>query len=211
MAERETRTVTGKVELRADEGQPKRLTGYASLFNRETVIQTKSGVRFREVVHPGAFSESITRPDDIRAAFNHDPRLVLGRTTANTLIVREDSLGLYYEIVPPDTSYARDLVVSIERGDITESSFQFEIVNDNDEKWSFPSRGSGELPLRAIKRATLRDVSPVTFPAYEGTSVSMRAESRAKTDDSEVELPKPDHAAEHLAALLALDEAEADG
>lgn len=136
------------------------------MFDREAVI---AGL-FRERIAPGAFAEAI-REDDVRALFNHDPNLILGRTTAGTLLLAEDETGLRYEIDPPETQWARDLMVSVERGDISQSSFGFSVVR---EEWQAPS-SPNELPLRTILEARLYDVSPVTFPAYEETTAEARS------------------------------------
>uniref|UniRef100_A0A6M3J6J5 Putative peptidase n=1 Tax=viral metagenome TaxID=1070528 RepID=A0A6M3J6J5_9ZZZZ len=198
--QRERRTVAGQVELRATAGEPTKLVGYAAVFNEETVI----GSWFRERIAPGAFADAIARPDDVRAHFNHEPNLILGRNAAGTLTLEEDARGLKYEITLPETSYARDLAVSVERGDVTQSSFMFAIDKDDDEDWDYSETKAGKLPLRTVKAVTLYDVSPVVFPAYESTTVSARA-LVLKDDRPTV----PDHAAEHLAALLDLDEASA--
>jgi HK97 family phage prohead protease len=137
-----------------------KLAGYAAVFDLEANIAGE----FRECIARGAFTAAIGR-DDVRALFNHSPDFVLGRTTAGTLRLSEDSIGLRYEIDPPDTQWARDLIVSVERGEVKQSSFAF---NATDEEWVFGKRG--ELPLRIVRAARLWDVSPVVFPAYEGTS-----------------------------------------
>lgn len=167
MTEIERRYVT--CELRATEGETRRIVGYAAIFN--SISEEIFG--FREMIMPGAFSEVI-ETDDVRALINHDPNLVLGRNTAGTLRLFEDERGLRYEIDPPDTSYARNLMISLDRGDVDQSSFGFNVLPENEE-W----RGPGDddpLPLRIIhKFKRLHDVSPVTFPAYPETSVSARA------------------------------------
>lgn len=168
MAERETRVVDVQVEARSDDGAPTRLVGYAALFNRDAVI---AGL-FRERIAPGAFTQAVGR-DDVRALFNHDANFVLGRTTSGTLTLREDGQGLQYDVVPPDTTWARDLMVSVQRGDISQSSFAFSV---DEEAWDY---SGGDLPLRTVTRATLYDVSPVTYPAYEATSVSARSAAEA--------------------------------
>ena len=200
MAERERRIVDRKVEARAAEGQPVKLIGYAAVFNQEAII---AGF-FREKINPGAFADAISRPDDVRAAFNHEPNLVLGRTTAGTLRLVEDSTGLLYEIDPPETSYANDLMVSVKRGDVSQSSFMFEVTG---EKWTYPAASTGLLPLREINAVILYDVSPVTYPAYEGTSVSARAMA-LKDAPPATPVPPLDHGAALLLEQLALDEVE---
>ena len=200
MADHEIRTLASPVEARAVDGQPSKLSGYAAVFNPETVIAEM----FREVILPGAFALSVER-DDVRAQFKHEPNLVLGRTTAGTLRLREDDKGLAYEIDPPDTSYARDLLVSVQRGDVSQSSFMFDVTG---EAWEYPTATSGQLPLRKITRVKLYDVSPVTFAAYEGTSVSARAMMLKDAPPIELALaPSPDQGAVMLLEQLALDEA----
>lgn len=198
----ERRITAGTVEARA-EGDSKRLSGYAAVFNQETVI---AGM-FREVILPGAFADAVVN-DDVRAQFNHGDGgvLPLGRTKAGTLRLTEDDHGLHYEIDMPDTTQARDLMVSVGRGDVAESSFMFS-VDSADETWDYAATKSGSLPLRQIARVKLYDVSPVTFPAYAGTSVSARA--MELKDAAPVEVPVVDHSTAHLSALLDLDEAAA--
>jgi uncharacterized protein len=149
--------------------------GYAALFNSETVI----GSWFREVILPGAFKDTVAN-DDIRVAFNHSPHYIIGRTSAKTAEFTEDKTGLRYKADPPDTTWAKDMVTSIKRRDITGSSFQFEVEKDEDEEWDFSQTKQGKLPLRTIKRAKLYEGGPVAFPAYEDTTVSARAIGRAE-------------------------------
>jgi HK97 family phage prohead protease len=128
----------------------------------------------------GAFTEAITK-DDVRALFNHDENFVLGRNKSGTLRLAEDETGLKYEIDPPDTSYARDLLTVVGRGDVDASSFAFRVIED---MWEYfeqddPDEATRTPPLRTIKKCELFDVSPVTYPAYPTTSVSARAKERA--------------------------------
>lgn len=165
----ERRTVAAAVTLgaagRASVGGA-RLVGHAALFNNQTIV----GGMFRERIAPHAFDEAIRRRDDVRATFNHDPNYVLGRTTAGTLTLAVDARGLRYDVTPPDTTWAKDLVTSIARGDVTQSSFAFQIL---EESWPGGIKGD-QLPLRIIESVRLFDICPCTFPAYEDTSVGAR-------------------------------------
>jgi len=176
MPEQERRVVSAPVEARASE-KAKSLGGYAARFNSETVI---AGL-FREIIAPGAFTDALP-VSDVRALWNHDPnQLPLGRTSAGTLVLAQDGQGLTYEVMLPDTTLARDLYASVERGDIKESSFAFTVAKDGDD-WAYPK---GELPVRTIRTvAELFDVSPVTYPAYNTTTVSARAAAAAQTDQA---------------------------
>lgn len=127
---------------------------------------------FQEVVHPDAFKKTLADDPDTRAYFNHDQSLILGRTRAGTLRLGVDSIGLAYEIDMPDTSYARDLMVSMERGDVTQSSFAFFVVRGGDE-WSETEDG---FPLRTLRAVSIHegDVSPVSTPAYPDADSGLR-------------------------------------
>jgi HK97 family phage prohead protease len=172
------------VSLRKKGDAPSVVEGYGALFGQETVITTKD-LRFREVIAPGAFRDSIAQ-DDIRVAFNHDANFIIGRTSAKTATVTETSTGLQYSAEPPDTSWARDLMTSIQRRDITGSSFQFEVAKDEDEEWDLTPMRQGLLPLRTIKRAKLFEVGPVAFPAYDTTTVSARAIERVSVARAQI-------------------------
>ena len=123
---------------------------------------------FREQVAPGAFADTLAAGDDVRALFNHDPNIILGRTKSGTLRLAEDDTGLYVEIDPPDTEQARALVAGIERGDVDQMSFGFAVIMD---KWSIDAN---EQYVRTLEQVKLYDVSPVVYPAYPDTSVSVR-------------------------------------
>lgn len=159
----EKRTVQFVIESRDDDA-PK-MIGHAAVFNEETNI---AGM-FIERVAPGAFKKSI-KEDDVRALFNHDPNFVLGRNKAKTLILEEDERGLKIEISPPDTQVARDLTTLMKRGDISQMSFAFQVLRDEWEKGE-----DGKPDVRTLKKVRLFDVSPVTFPAYEGTDIAVRS------------------------------------
>ncbi|MCW7552142.1 HK97 family phage prohead protease [Endozoicomonas gorgoniicola] len=153
----------GTIELRDDDGE-QRISGYAAMFN--SLSENLGG--FREQIAPGAFDQVMQ--DDVRALFNHEPHLILGRTTADTLQLSLDDTGLRYRIDPPDTQYARDLIKSIERGDVTQSSFAFWVEDDS---WDEDKDGRVIRTVKKFRR--LYDISPVTYPAYPDTSVAARS------------------------------------
>jgi len=123
----------------------------------------------RERVMPGAFTRALKEKQDVRALVNHNPSMILGRTAAGTLRLKQDDEGLLTEIDPPDTQVGRDVIVSLKRGDVDQMSFGFRSV---EEKWI---EKRGETPIREIHDADLFDVSVVAFPAYEETSVQVRS------------------------------------
>lgn len=178
----ERRTITLK-ELRvvdsvSEPGVEPAIEGYASVFDSWSE-ELGGNSPFREKVVKGAFEETI-QIDDIRALFNHDPNYVLGRNKAGTLTLEEDEKGLKVRIVPPDTQWAKDLLVSIKRGDITQMSFGFTVILD---RWSYEDN----IDVRELLKVKLFDVSPVTFPAYSQTECGIRSMfDIMKTHQSEV-------------------------
>jgi len=140
------------------------IEGYAAVF--DTISEELFG--FFEMIEPGAFARAVSGEDDVRALWNHDERYVLGRTKSGTLTLNEDEVGLRVRILPPDAQWARDAMESIRRGDVDQMSFGFKTLEDT---WDMRD-GS---PLRRVKSVKLFDVSPVTFPVYPQTTVSVRS------------------------------------
>ena len=162
------------IELRADAQAGDVLEGYAAVFNQETDIM---GL-WKEKVRAGAFLDTLKRGDSVYALFNHDVNLVLAKNqkadgSSGGLKMHEDRTGLKVTIIPVDTPTGNEVKELIRGGYVDKMSFAF-IVED--EVWS---RKDG-MDVREITKVRLFDVSPVTFPAYQGTSISARAqEARA--------------------------------
>ena len=167
MNENEIERRTFKVELKADSknGAPI-MRGIAAVFN--SLSEDLGG--FREMIAPGAFRDAIVT-SDVRALYNHNPDMVLGRTKSGTLKLEENDTGLAFEVEPPDTSFARDLQVSMQRGDIDQCSFGFTVEKGG----ATIERSSDGILVRTINKIkALYDVSPVTYPAYAQTSCAVR-------------------------------------
>lgn len=184
------------------------ISGYAAVFNQETVIGGMFG--FREQIDPHAFDDAI-KVDDVRALFNHNPDILLGRTESGTLTLSVDKRGLKYTIDLPNTAAARDVRELIRRGDVTGSSFGFTVDED---EWDESEMKKGKLPLRTLTKVSLFDVSPVTYPAYPQTSVSARSKAQAITETVEQakeasEAAKPAAVKEREAMRARLDAAKA--
>ena len=160
------------VECRAHEGETRAMSGYAAVFYNAEERGTEYGLGEGAVerIMPGAFQRAISEQDDVRALFNHDSNQVLGRSKSGTLRLSVDARGLRYEVDAPDTSLARDLATSIERGDITGSSFAFRVT---DSEWVHEDG----VDVRLVQGVELFDVGPVTYPAYEATAASVRSEA----------------------------------
>lgn len=180
-----------KAEFRKQDTEQPKIIGYGAVFN--SLSENLGG--FQEVIMPGAFADTLG--DDVRALMNHDANLILGRTIAGTLKLAEDNIGLLYEIDPPQTSYAKDLLLSIQRGDIDQSSFGFQVL---EESWKSPT-DDNPLPIRVLHKVRLFDVSPVTFPAYPTTTVSARTLDTVKQLTQESELKNRELTSGRLAIL----------
>lgn len=189
MSEIERRTMTG-VEIRAEDGKPTKIVGYAAVFS--SLSEELYG--FREMVMPGAFDRALKEKHDVRALVNHDENQILGRTKAGTLKLSVDKRGLKAEIEPPDTQAARDAVTSVKRGDLDGMSFAFRTLTD---AW----RTQDGEQIRELLDLELVDVSVVAFPAYPATTVSARALEQAKAAAAppipEQEVPLEVYAARH--------------
>jgi len=152
-------------ELRVTgDGQPK-ITGYAAKYGKWSL--DLGG--FTERIQAGAFDE-VMEKSDVRALKNHDPNLLLGRTTSGTLRLKSNTVGLNFEIDPPDTNNGRDIIEEIRRKDITGCSFAFTVEED---EWKNKKDGSAERTITKVRQ--LFDVGPVTFPAYPDTDVAVRS------------------------------------
>jgi HK97 family phage prohead protease len=147
---------------------PKVVRGYAARFN--ALSDDLGG--FREMIAPGAFAGVLG--DDVRALIDHRSEMILGRTKAGTLRLREDDDGLAVEIDLPDTQIARDLAASMARGDVDQMSFGFTVDRDD---WAITEDGVVVRTIEAL--SGLFDVSVVTFPAYPQTEASLRSRAAA--------------------------------
>lgn len=164
---RQLRGIPGSFTTREDGGELS-IEGYFAVYDSNYEIADGMS----ESIAPGAFGESLS--GDVRALVNHDTTLVLGRTTAHTLELRDDSHGLWGRIVinPKDGS-AMDAHARVERGDVSQCSIGFDIIS---EETDFREDGSVHWTIREAK---LWEVSICTFPAYTETNVSARAAEKA--------------------------------
>ena len=162
--DREIRAIPAEFRIQQAENEPLKIIGYAARFNE--LSEEMWGMR--EKIAPGAFTEAIGK-SDVRALWNHDPNYVLGRTKNGTLQIREDEQGLFYEVTPPDAQWARDLVESIKRGDVDQSSFAFTVEAQEWDERSDP------ITRTIVKVRELFDVSPVTYPAYPTATSGVRS------------------------------------
>ena len=172
-----------KIEIRG-EGDDRKITGYAAVFYREGDPDTEYWITddIVERIDRSAFDQVVGR-DDVLAVFNHNDDNLLGRSSANTLKLRIDDVGLRYEIRFDENDPDHVRVQSkINRGDLSGSSFAF---FDPVSEWNDNVRYAGRdgVSIRNITDVgNLYDVGPVSFPAYKGTSAGMRCGVHSKAD-----------------------------
>lgn len=170
-----TDSIVCRTSFRFDRGSSE-IIGYAAVFfdPKDDGTQYRMGDAFIERLDPKAFDAALARGDDVRALFNHDPDQLLGRVSSGTLKLEKDSRGLKYriKIAKNDPDHQR-VISKIERGDLDGSSFAF-----MPDKWRTEQRDG--VTVRTVTDLHLFDVSPVTFPAYTGTTAELRS---ANLDD----------------------------
>lgn len=158
---REIRTIARELRVKPDTNT---LAGYIAVFNS----WSEDLCGFREKLAPGCFKSSLN--NDVVGLINHDTSAVVGRTTSKTLRLSEDDKGLAFECDLPETTRAKDLVISVQRGDVTGCSFGFYCTSD---QWDYDKDGSAE---RTVLDVELFEVSVgVTFPAYPDAEAHIRS------------------------------------
>lgn len=169
--------LTFEAEVRAiatDDGSL-RIGGYAAQFNKEA-----TGLNFREMIAPGAFTRALKSGDPVFLLVNHDTdQLPLASTQGGTLVLSEDEVGLRMEAtLDPSNPRAAELASALTRGDVDKMSFAFSVA---------PGGDTREEGLRTLTDLNLFEVSVVTWPAYDASSVGMRSED---SDADDLELRK---------------------
>lgn len=147
------------------------LSGYAAVYDVRT--SEKIWGEFWEVIRRGAFATALAGSEDVRMIHSHDTAVVLGRTSARTLRLSDDAKGLKFEVDLPDTQAGRDLLTSVERGDITQMSFGFRTLK---QRWTEEAAADGSKmeAVRELLEVKLLEISPVAFPAYAETQIGTR-------------------------------------
>jgi Escherichia/Staphylococcus phage prohead protease len=158
----------GDLRVVTGEGMRQKLVGHAIVFN----TLSEPLMFFREQIAPEAVDRTLNEQIDMRALIDHEPAKLMGRLTAGTLRVKKDAHGLLVEIDPPDTTYSRDALESVRRGDLTGMSFAFRTMPGGDQ-WD----ESTDPPTRTVLDMRISEVSIVTFPAYPATDVDVAQRS----------------------------------
>ena len=153
-----------KITREEDSPDERVIEGYFALYESETELWKDSF----EIINRGAFEKTI-KQNDIRALWNHNTQYVLGRSKNGSLELKADEKGLFGTIKLPKTQYANDLYELVSRGDIDQASFGFNIIDEELEELE-----NGGYRWR-INDIDLHEISVVTFPAYENTTVQARS------------------------------------
>lgn len=170
----QARSSKSKFETREADGEMY-ISGYFAVFNSEYEIWPGAVESVAETAFDGALS------DDIRCLIDHETRLVLGRNKAGTLTLKTDARGLWGEVrINPNDQDAVNLYERVKRGDVDQCSFGFDILDEE-----FEDRG--DIVKWTIKKVKLYEVSVVTFPAYEETSVSARKQQLGEIKKRNIE------------------------
>lgn len=176
LGSRQVRAIPSDLRTRREDGADPVIEGYFAVFNSNYQISND----LSESVAPGAFARSLEE-NDVRALVNHDTTLVLGRTKSGTLELKEDDIGLFGTIqVNPNDRSAMDLYERVSRGDVDGCSFGFDI---RAEETDISDDGSVHWTMTDID---LAEVSCCTFPAYQETNISARAEDAAEIRKREI-------------------------
>jgi Escherichia/Staphylococcus phage prohead protease len=169
------RAVATRTDFSSAPDSPGNIVGYAATYR--TLSSDLGG--FRERINPGAFDKSLRNGDDVRCLIGHDPNLIVGRTKNGTLRLASDATGLRMACALPNTSYARDLMTSVGRGDLSECSFGFSVDDDDWTDEDDPDDRGARIKVRTLRSVRVLDVSVVAYPAYPGTSVSAEPKAMA--------------------------------
>lgn len=162
--EREVRGYNGGVVIEEREGSAPMITGYAAVYNSDSVDLGY----FTEVIRPGAFRRAISEKQDVRALLDHDSGKIIARTKAGNLTLSEDENGLRVELAPIDTPDGKAALEWVRSGVVDGFSFGFETISD---RWSTRDGKN----YRELLDVNLFEVSLVAFPAYPGTSAGIRS------------------------------------
>lgn len=175
IGKRQTRCINGNFQTREEDGNLY-IEGYFAVFN--SVYNIAPGMS--ESIAPGAFSKVLN--NDVRCLTDHDTRLVLGRTTAKTFEIREDEHGLWGRaLVNPNDQDAMNTKARVDRGDVNQASFGFDILDEETEY-----RDDGSIHW-TIKEVELYECSVCTFPAYKETNITARSAQKDEIEKRKAE------------------------
>lgn len=190
-------------EIRAEQNED----GVGIVTGRPVVYNSKTDLGyFDEVIERGALNGADLK--DVRFLVNHDiSKIPLARSRNNNanstmqLMPDDQGMAIRVNLDVKNNSDARNLYSAIERGDITGMSFMFRI---DDEEWT---ELDSDHPTRHIRKISdVVEVSAVTFPAYEDTSISVR--NKEALDNAKLALESAKRTLESDKNILELEKAK---
>lgn len=182
------------IEVRSQEDSDKMvIEGYALKYN--TWSEDLGG--FVETISPEALDK--TDLSDVRCLVDHIPSQIIGRTTAGTLELTKDEVGLKYRCTLPNTNYAKDLYENMRVGNINQCSFGFILSDDGDEMRFDKNNNIYQRTLKNISQLT--DVSVVTYPAYKDTDVAPALRSIEKIEQEKKDIAQKEELTKKLRKL----------
>ena len=192
MVQKETRSMPEKIELRSHDDEENYIEGYALKFGTES--EDLGG--FIETIERDALKD--TDFSDVRALFNHNADHIIARSSADTLKLEVDDIGLKFKARIPNTTYGRDLLENLRNGNVNQCSFGFRLAEKGDSFKFDEARKIYKRTLKNIKE--ILDVSVVTYPAYKDSNVAPALRSIEKLKSEELRK----HEAEKLKLELEL-------
>ena len=192
MVQKETRSMSEKIELRSHDDEENYIEGYALKFGTES--EDLGG--FIETIERDALKD--TDFSDVRALFNHNADHIIARSSADTLKLEVDDIGLKFKARIPNTTYGRDLLENLRNGNVNQCSFGFRLAEKGDSFKFDEARKIYKRTLKNIKE--ILDVSVVTYPAYKDSNVAPALRSIEKLKSEELRK----HEAEKLKLELEL-------
>jgi HK97 family phage prohead protease len=158
------------------------LSGYAVTYGvlSDNPLPETPGIKER--ILPGAFRESVEGTDDVLFLWQHDSKYIFGRKRSGQLVLKDDGKGVWFENSPPDVGWANDLIVSVKRRDIANMSFSFGVPLGG-----VSIKREGQDIVQSVKEGKLFEISLVTFPVYESTSIVARASNALIVDGIVIE------------------------
>ena len=192
MVQKETRSMSEKIELRSHDDEENYIEGYALKFGTES--EDLGG--FIETIERDALKD--TDFSDVRALFNHNADHIIARSSADTLKLEVDDVGLKFKARIPNTTYGRDLLENLRNGNVNQCSFGFRLAEKGDSFKFDEARKIYKRTLKNIKE--ILDVSVVTYPAYKDSHVAPALRSIEKLKSEELRK----HEAEQLRLELEL-------
>lgn len=156
----------------ASTGSGLQIIGHAAVYEQPSMRIPSQVGDFIEYIAAGAFDAVLATSPDVLCTVEHDTKYVLGRTTNGTLELSSNAHGLRYWCRAAPTTYAQDLKILMDRGDVNQSSFSFTVAPGG-EKWDVRSKGNVTRTITRV--AELFDVCVTPSGQYPQADSAARS------------------------------------